>query len=609
MQNLFKIRKDLASKWERKLPEHISTRLPWDVLEAFANGLSSDTRIPRDAFLGYIRNRDVAGLFSIADSLEVTEYTSPDLLLQDRLACESFTKFNFANSPFNKRETAKIRFFQAESMCREANLRIKHSPPTGNVNRVIHGTIRRIASCLGSFRPNEMLDSARFGPGSTLCVTGKATTEYFKYKASSPTVSSRAFPFAEALINHDPKWRAFLSGIHPLDVGGRYNLVSDQFAPELSLTDYNKVTFVPKNAKTERSIAIEPYFNIFFQLGVGQMLRNRLKRCFAVDLNDQTRNQVLAKVASQTSEIATVDFSMASDTIATEVVRLLLPPEWFSILDRLRSTDYLLDGAIQRYHKFSSMGNGFTFELETLIFHSLALSCAEELGVSYDFISTYGDDVIIPTSCFQLFTEVTEYLGFKVNDIKSFSTGLFRESCGKDYLKGVDVRPLFCRELDCVKHVVSLANRLLALDRAVGVGSRVNGLVSLALSVLRRHVPRDVLRTLTGPPSDQMDTYVHSASIEEWVNCRYSNGFWLVPAILPRSRVLRRADRSLALLMHQRLQKLQVSGFTYSKRVGLRRGVVRFSEASVEHQITLRNVIVPTLGYIPVWSPGPNSGY
>jgi hypothetical protein len=85
------------------------------------------------------------------------------------------------------------------------------------------------------------------------------------------------------------------------------------------------------------------------------------------------------------------------------------------------------------------MGNGFTFPLETLIFWSLAAACCPQDSDA----TAYGDDLIVPTECYPLLVEVLVALGFVVNLTKSYHTGPFRESCGKDYFRGTDVRPYY----------------------------------------------------------------------------------------------------------------------------------------------------------------------
>lgn len=609
--------KDLVNKWGRKLPLHIATALPWDVLGKLVEGLSADTALPLERLKQAISARDVGGLVAIASNLDPTKYGSADLLLQDRIVVDLFAKFDFVNSPFNKREKAQLRFAEAETMCAETNERLQKSPLglDNDVNAVLHSAIRTISATLGRFDVNEMLTFSRFGPGGTLCVTGPFTTQYFKLCERCPTVSPEAFPYAEALLDFDHVWRGYLLGIHPFDVKGPFNPI-DGLGAELALAPYNKVTFVPKNAKTERSIAIEPYFNLFFQLGIGGMMRKRLFERANINLDSQLRNQMLAQKGSITGDLATVDFSMASDTISIETVRLLLPPAWFQHLDQLRSANFKMNNVVRRYSKFSSMGNGYTFELETLIFWAIAVSTCAELGLPVEDISVFGDDVIIPSAACELYYKTCKYLGFKVNDEKSFTKGDFRESCGEDFLKGFRVRPVFCKELGTVQQCVSLANRLAALNRAVGIGSRCNTPLLAAVSLLLSRVPRDVRKLVIGPPSEDYDGYIHTdcpseiagSSLVKWNRHLYA---WEHPSIRFRPKQLKRRDDAAALwiqwgtaVRRSPIPKVETVCKLLSSKIFGFSDISDFYQESVPRQITGRKIGSLALGTNLVWTLG-----
>jgi hypothetical protein len=210
--------------------------------------------------------------------------------------------------------------------------------------------------------------------------------------------------------------------------------------------DGNKVITVPKNSKTDRTIAVEPGLNLWFQKGIGTMIRRRLK-WVGIDLDSQLRNQQLSKEGSVTGKLATVDFSSASDTISESVVRELIPNDWLRVMDLSRSRYGVLGKHQFWYEKFSSMGNGFTFELESLIFFGIAHAVCEKLQLSTKDVSVYGDDVIIPVAAYDLFVKVSEFYGFTVNRQKSFSSGEFRESCGAHWYNGQDCTPYYLKEV------------------------------------------------------------------------------------------------------------------------------------------------------------------
>jgi hypothetical protein len=137
--------------------------------------------------------------------------------------------------------------------------------------------------------------------------------------------------------------------------------------------------------------------------------------------------------------LATVDLSSASDTIASELVWLLLPFEWASLLDVARTEYSLIDDQEVRLSKFSSMGNGYTFELESLIFLALARASGDDSAVAF------GDDIILKRSAYPLLKQALDFLGFNVNPKKTFLAGRFFESCGYDYHDGMMIRPFYLK--------------------------------------------------------------------------------------------------------------------------------------------------------------------
>jgi len=187
----------------------------------------------------------------------------------------------------------------------------------------------------------------------------------------------------------------------------------------------------------------EPDLNLWCQKDYENVIRNRLKRV-GIDLNDQTNNQLLSKVGSETGGYATIDLSSASDSVTRALVARLLPRAWYDILDSLRSHITVIDGVEHRNWMFSSMGNGFTFELESLIFWALAKSVAF-LTNSRGRLLVYGDDIIVPTEMSRTLVQVLGFCGFLANSKKTFSEGPFRESCGAHWYMGSDVKPFYVR--------------------------------------------------------------------------------------------------------------------------------------------------------------------
>lgn len=237
------------------------------------------------------------------------------------------------------------------------------------------------------------------------------------------------------------------------------------FVPESSLWNIevvpgNVMFTVPKKTDIDRVAAKEPDLNMFIQKGIGDFFRSSLRR-IGINLNDQTKNQSLAHRGSVDGSLATLDLSSASDSVTRELVFQLLPVSWFTLLDAARCpVTRLWSGEEHRNCMFSSMGNGFTFELESLLFYALMRTTAYFTGTR-GTISVYGDDIIIPTGMAREAQWVLNYFGFEVNPDKSHVDGPFRESCGGHYWNGVDVTPFYIKgPLDRIVDVIDVANKL-----------------------------------------------------------------------------------------------------------------------------------------------------
>jgi len=227
----------------------------------------------------------------------------------------------------------------------------------------------------------------------------------------------------------------------------------------------NRLELVPKDWRSDRTIACEAEGSLALQLAFDTWTKRRLKR-FGIDLRDQSRNQHAAWCGSLDGELSTIDFSSASDTVSYSVVHLLFPPDWAAFLDDTRAPAYRGKLGSGRYEKFSSMGNGSTFCLETLIFCSLCYASGS------DRFLVYGDDVAIEYERLPWFLKLAEFFGFVVNYEKSFTSGPFRESCGKDYFRGRDITPVYLRDLTGTKpalcHLVNSLRRLCFVDSELG---------------------------------------------------------------------------------------------------------------------------------------------
>lgn len=385
------------------------------------------------------------------------DYVCPEAFFKDNVVCEFFRKVDIYIPGVDKKADAKEKFIENESCNYRTNQRLF---PLIREQRCLTASDVKVLNFLGSVRreirrilgviPEDLFDGARFGKGSTYADKGVLATLPDKM-SSRPTVTREAICFLP-LIERSAWYRAIVSELpfwsHPQIVPG------------------NRFESVPKTALKNRGMAIEPSINIFLQLGVGSYMKDRLERD-GLDMREgsQERNRDLARLASKTGHLATVDLSDASDLISRSLIEGTWPSDWLQLLQSLRSECTEVDGRTYRLEKFSSMGNGFTFEMLTVTLYAICKVLCESrnLNVSQQNLVVYGDDIICPVVIVKDLRSCLSFLGMKVNEDKTFSTGLFRESCGGDFFNGVSVRAHNVKEDPSEpQHWIALANALRA---------------------------------------------------------------------------------------------------------------------------------------------------
>jgi hypothetical protein len=204
------------------------------------------------------------------------------------------------------------------------------------------------------------------------------------------------------------------------------------------------LTLVPKTFKSFRAIMPNTTIGSYMSFGLGEMMRKRLKRVGYDIRTLQQRHRILARCASEHSLFVTADLSSASDSISVRLVELLFPSDWVNVLTRSRIGAVILpDGTRTESLSFCTMGIGYTFPLQTLVFLALLKAIEATMFNRWNrrTVSVYGDDMIYSSPMHDTVVRVFEELGFVINLDKTFHEGNFRESCGGDYYHGVDVRP------------------------------------------------------------------------------------------------------------------------------------------------------------------------
>lgn len=261
-------------------------------------------------------------------------------------------------------------------------------------------------------------------------------------------------------------WNDRLERIFP---SGRYQFSSYSFFLESGVTHLDpgseiptRVISVPKTVDTPRIIGIEPTAMQYMQ----QALKREFEELWEmpslhgrvnfphhfIRYMDQVPNQNLARIGSSIGSLATLDLSEASDRVSNRLVKWLFQahPHLSMGVQACRSRRADLPGhGVIPLAKFASMGSALTFPVESMVFLTVifigierALGTPLTVKLIKSFIGhvrVYGDDIIVPVEFAIPVIEALELYGFKVNRDKSFWSGKFRESCGKDYYDGEDV--------------------------------------------------------------------------------------------------------------------------------------------------------------------------
>lgn len=251
------------------------------------------------------------------------------------------------------------------------------------------------------------------------------------------------------------------------------------------ITNGSRFSTVPKNNEKRRPINIEPFGNILTQRAVGNYLRGEVNRLFSVDLNTlQDRHRQRIK---HVDDIATIDLKNASDSISIDLCKFLLPTNVMNALYETRS-EFVLgpDGKYYMPRKISSMGNGFTFELMTLILTAVCRQLDPEATV-------FGDDIIIRKDKAEELMQLLSAVGLKVNVDKSFADGPFRESCGGNYHKEEG----YIESYD-FQYPVTIGDCVMIWNKVVRLAT-----VYESFSTLKRLLFRSLPLSLRGGPSSQ----------------------------------------------------------------------------------------------------------
>lgn len=309
-----------------------------------------------------------------------------------------------------------------------------------------------------------------------------------------------------------PHWPAKLEGMFPSSyyAQSREDLHLETTISRSLNEPSARLIAVPKTLKAPRLIASEPTAHQFLQQGLMKWIRQNLpdllKPC--IDFTSQEPSRLACLRASEDGLSATVDLSAASDRLSCWTVERVMQYN-HTLLHSLHAvrTRTLVNatGVGERYYlrlkKFAAQGSAVTFPVQTIVYAIASIAaCIYEEGVSVnkntirdaaERIQVYGDDIVLPSHAVHALALLLSHLGLKVNASKTHYTGHFRESCGMDAFKGVDVTPVKARDLELGETAEHLSSWIDVSNNAYqkGLWSLSSYMVAKIPTRIRRLIP------------------------------------------------------------------------------------------------------------------------
>lgn len=407
----------------------------------------------------------------------------PDYFSSNKCSTKKVFALALANSFFKKLEpdqsdtadsAALLSFLERDSECSKWTLNVE-------TDRV-HLLLGEMKKCLYYFfHPNfgrdllinsdyDVFLRGRTGPGVSV---GSSGQHIFNKLFSGNLTSSNhgLYHLYRSYIKTFPDWVS--AEMHRSSLYGECNIVSN-----------SSLGFVPKERSKSRVICSEKSLDMFFQLGLASILQDRLKSYWGIDLSDQPdKNRELARLGSLADlgfdglNYCTVDLKNASD-MPLNMCRIVYPDHILRYLLRYRSGSTFIRGLGSRQLDIlSSMGNGYTFPMQTILFASIILASYRLNNITPEFpfgtnlgnFGVFGDDLVFNANCVDDVYSLLSTLGFTVNKSKSFSKGAFRESCGSDFYKGINVRGVYIKTLTTPQSRYSAINALVEWSARSGI--------------------------------------------------------------------------------------------------------------------------------------------
>lgn len=360
-----------------------------------------------------------------------------------------FKRYTFADDLLTAEERERATF----DKFMEHQLSMSSGRPHSVVaHRVLQRARKIIRGILGKYSEEEMFAYVQYGKRAASGVPAKHAYLDVKMGNSSCSVSqSRVFGrylktdavfadyyslyLSEVMCND-----FFPESMHRTAYRQGNDLPPFWFGSNDGFVDTLAMTNVPKSYKIDRGIVPTTVIGTLFTGAIGRYIREKCKMIFDIR-KLQTKHRIWAKRYSETKKYVTADLSNASNSFPAWIINALVPRDWYHALSELRIPNYSYKDQTYFGMSYMMMGIGYTFDLETLLFYAIVKAVEELLELPSRRISVYGDDLIYHRDLHRHLVYVLDKLGFTINEDKTFVWEPFRESCGGDYYRGIDVRP------------------------------------------------------------------------------------------------------------------------------------------------------------------------
>lgn len=372
-------------------------------------------------------------------------------------------------------------FLEANTKCKTQNGKVKNNEISYLTDQVLQLAYKDIERCFWHVLESEespfvwgktdcLIPVKGFSTGPGSCCNSEGVSVLEKYSQVWRTSTEIGKRYLQVL-------RKISKPIHDLP----------NFAVELSALV--KAFFADKRYDVSRMIVPQNNGDLLLQYPAGNCLEQMLK-CMLIDIaGQQAVNRDLARRGSLHDNLdlfdhglnrrkwrpCTIDLSSASDIVGYELVKSLCPTPLFNYMWMCRAgvlsyekkkTGLAVEENVS-LESMATMGNGYCFPLQTVVFASIVRAVYFQLGIPLvdkdgcATYSVYGDDIIVDVTAYEYVLATLIDLEMVPNKKKSFGRLLFRESCGGDFYNGYNVRPVHVEKLDSDDKIYSFVNRLL----------------------------------------------------------------------------------------------------------------------------------------------------